>query len=217
MKTTNGGNDWFATPVVIASPHLVSVNPFDDNFLVVAKGDTVFTSDDGGVHWDPKITTSRSNRFSRSPNNDTISPNIVWAGLNYVEDNNQRFSSLYYTQNSGLSFVAVKYFRDSIKTNITDIAVKPGDDNEVWVCGTNSGQYADSNGVWKTLDAGNGAFSAWERVRIPGASRSVKYSAIAMDVEGKIFIGTTSGDIYRCTDAVQMYGARFSRLNIIQY
>ncbi|MEK7263600.1 MAG: right-handed parallel beta-helix repeat-containing protein [Bacteroidota bacterium] len=201
MKTTNGGNDWFATPVVIASPHLVSVNPFDDNFLVVAKGDTVFTSDDGGVHWDPKITTSRSNRFSRSPNNDTISPNIVWAGLNYVEDNNQRFSSLYYTQNSGLSFVAVKYFRDSIKTNITDIAVKPGDDNEVWVCGTNSGQYADSNGVWKTLDAGNGAFSAWERVRIPGASRSVKYSAIAMDVEGKIFIGTTSGDIYRCTDA----------------
>jgi parallel beta-helix repeat protein len=200
MKTTDGGVHWSATPTVINNPHLVSVNRYDENRLVVAKGDTVFYSGDGGLSWIPKITTSHANRFARSPDDDTISASIVWAGLDYYEENNQQYSSLYSSYNDGIFFREIRYFRDTVKTNITDIAIRPGNSDEVWVTGTNIEVYADSNGVWKTTNAGSGAYSSWQHVRITGTSRSVKFTSVTIDAEGRIFVGTALGDIYRCID-----------------
>gem|GEM_PF-1682914 len=197
MKTTNGGNDWDTTKTPIDSPLVVSSNPDSGNYVLVGKeGKVLFSSVGGGtsnsnLNWINVIPSQPNiypSRFSRSPSTSSI----VWLGSEYTEGN----TSLRFSERNGRlgSWVDIKYFKDSVKTNITDIAIRSGNDNEVWVTGTSAGK-AKVSGVWRTYNAMS-TNSTWKYFKIkPTTENQPRQTSVAL-LGSKVLVGTENGDIY---------------------
>ena len=92
LKSTDGGRTWsFNTRSVTGGETEVipsvysydlSVDPFDANDVLLASGNGIFRSRDGGATWQNKLAsktdwTRQGINFQRRPG----SPNVVWAGL----------------------------------------------------------------------------------------------------------------------------------------
>jgi photosystem II stability/assembly factor-like uncharacterized protein len=203
MITNNGGANWSETQSPIDSPFVVSVNPANKNMVIVGKKDSVLYSDNSGNDWEIKLVGVYPLRFSRSPND----ADRVWLGSKYYEDQNgNKKTSLRSSNDNGINWKEDEYFKDSVKTNITDVAVRDGNDNEVWVTGANikkgaMGGYkkAIHKGLWRTLNALD-AVPQWEEINVMKRN-SPRLNTVAILNDARIIVGADNGDIYRREDA----------------
>ncbi|MFI5253142.1 MAG: T9SS type A sorting domain-containing protein [Bacteroidota bacterium] len=173
IYSTDGGSTWQPTSYSITSPTVVTCDPTNPNTIIAAKPGTVYSSIDGGSSFSnpipPTLSTTVPIRLAFST---YAGSKLVFLGTDTAgTKTSPTATSLYKSIDSGRTWSAVNYFKDTVHTNIRDIMYHPYNQNIVWVCGTTPappymiGDGADyyydannatikTNGVWKSTDAG---------------------------------------------------------------
>jgi hypothetical protein len=163
--TTDGGATWFNTGTLMLNPLVVASHPTDANIIHVGKLGKLERSGNAGSTWDfpPKIDDPNlvPLRLAVSTNN----PNYWILGADTVLRSGTWTTSLYRSENGGLSWDPHYYFRDNAHTNVNDVIFDPrGSSQQVWIGGSRKpiDQFPDvvnresppRKGIWYSPDRG---------------------------------------------------------------
>lgn len=152
LKSTNGGASWDTTGLKWATSlyqhaNALVINPIDTNSLLMAGGDGIYQSHDGGAHW-AIVTTGNFKEIKYNP----ADTNIVYAASVYTYSPTLN-AQVYRSVNGGATWTAVTSFSNANRVSIAVTAANPKI-VKVLVANQSGPNASGLNGIYSSSDSG---------------------------------------------------------------